>query len=450
MNPVSKEQRIEVVDILRGFALLGILLVNMALYSFPLISEFTGTPRGTGMLDGAADFVVTWLAAAKFFGLFSFLFGLGMSFQMARFQDRGKDAVKFMVRRLLILAAFGLAHALFIWNGDILFIYGVLALIAVAFRNAKPGTLLIVAGILVAIPVAILVLGALASLTFSVIGEPPVADTAPNATLLDLERRTLETYRDGTLGQIFIWRAIEWFVLAFILFLVVGFDVEALFLLGLYFGKRGIFQNVEHYLPLFKKGMLFGFGMGLPMNFLAAWTSSDTHSLWASVGPVLLLAFGPVLTGGYISALVILAQNKIWRDLLSPLAAAGRMALTNYLIQSIVCTLIFYSYGLGLYGHVGAAAGVVLSVAIWLIQLRVSVAWFGRFQFGPMEWLWRTLSYDKAQSMRKPILKTSLTRARPYSAVFGDGPNAAFVTLIKHSRVGLLNRDLTADHLPGT
>lgn len=113
----------------------------------------------------------------------------------------------------------------------------------------------------------------------------------------------------------------------------------------------------------------------------------------------MLVAFGPVLTCGYVSALVILTHNKIWRDRLSPLAAAGRMALTNYLMQSVVCTFIFYSYGFGLFGDVGAAGGVVLTVAIWVIQLGVSVAWFKKFQFGPMEWLWRTLSYGKAQPM---------------------------------------------------
>lgn len=145
--------------------------------------------------------------------------------------------------------------------------------------------------------------------------------------------------------------------------------------------------------------MLFGLGIGLPMNFLAAWASSDVQSVWAEAGALMLVAFGPVLTCGYVSALVILTHNKIWRDRLSPLAAAGRMALTNYLMQSVVCTFIFYSYGFGLFGDVGAAGGVVLTVAIWVIQLGVSVAWFKKFQFGPMEWLWRTLSYGKAQPM---------------------------------------------------
>jgi uncharacterized protein len=400
-TPIPREQRIEVVDILRGFALLGILLVNMALYSFPVIAEFTGTPRGTGMLDGAAEFTIGWLAAAKFFVLFSFLFGLGMSTQMARFQDRGQDSVKFMIRRLLILMAFGFAHALFIWNGDILVIYGVLGLIAVAFRNAKPGTLLMVAGLLVAIPVALLVLAALATLGSFFVGEPAAEDTSVNAMLKDFERRNLETYRDGTLGQIFIWRALEWIVFAFITLLLTGLYIEAMFLLGLYFGKRGIFQNIEQYLPLFRKGMLFGLGIGLPVSLLAAWASSDVHSIWASVGPLLIVVSGPVLTCGYVSALVLLAQNKIWRARLSPLAAAGRMSLTNYLMQSVICTFIFYSYGFGLYGDVGAAAGVGLSVAIWVVQLGISVAWLRRFKFGPMEWLWRTLSYGKAQ----PVLQ---------------------------------------------
>jgi len=275
--------------------------------------------------------------------------------------------------------------------------------VAAALRNAKPKSLLITAGILAAIPTALMLLGGVAAGTLSGIGGIAATDASPNSPLLDLERRSLETYRDGTFGQIFVWRAIEWLVVVFFTFLVAGFYIEAMFLVGLYFGKQGIFQNVEQHLPLIKRGMHFGLGIGLPANLAAAWMLSDPHSPWAALGSTLLMAFGPVLTCGYVSGVVILAQSRTSRDRFSPLAAAGRMALSNYLTQSIVCTTLFYSYGFGLYGQVGAGAGVILSVAIWLIQLRVSVAWLRKFQFGPIEWLWRTLSYGRVQPMRIEI-----------------------------------------------
>jgi uncharacterized protein len=116
-----------------------------------------------------------------------------------------------------------------------------------------------------------------------------------------------------------------------------------------------------------------------------------------------LPTLGPILTFGYVSALVLLAQKEPWRKPLKPLAAAGRMALTNYLMQSVICTFLFYSYGLRLYGSVGAAAGLVLSVSIWLVQLPISMLWLGKFRFGPMEWLWRSLTYGKAQPMKPTV-----------------------------------------------
>ncbi|MCS6848519.1 MAG: DUF418 domain-containing protein [Anaerolineae bacterium] len=405
IQPTTASERIDVLDILRGFALLGILAVNMAIFSFPLISQFIGTPRGDGALDRVAEFLVTWLATSKFYPLFAFLFGLGMTLQMERIQAAGGGPARFIVRRLLVLMIFGLIHALLIWNGDVLFIYAITGLVLVLFRNVPPRNLLIWAGVLIAIPVVFnlgsVVLGALSA------GASAEGMRVFDDLTQDLERRALETYARGTWGQIFVWRAIEWLITLALFLFNSWLQILALFLIGMYFAKRQIFQHLDEHLPLFRRGLRIGLGVGLPANFVVAWIAhvgerdlaSPLFGLWA----VLLLVFGPVLTFGYISAFVLLARQAAWHKRFAPLAAAGRMALSNYIMQSVVCTLIFYSYGLGLFGQVGAFAGLLLSVAIWLIQLPVSVAWLSRFRFGPLEWLWRTLTYGKAQ----PILKSS-------------------------------------------
>jgi uncharacterized protein len=145
--------------------------------------------------------------------------------------------------------------------------------------------------------------------------------------------------------------------------------------------------------------------VGLPANFAIALlqqAGGDVMSPLTSLWSTLVLVFGPVLTFGYISAFVLLTQRDTWRRRLTPLEAAGRMALSNYIAQSIIATLIFYSYGLGLFGQVGAFAGLVLTFAIWLIQLPISVLWLGKFRFGPLEWLWRSLTYGRMQPMGKP------------------------------------------------
>jgi uncharacterized protein len=405
IEPVPETERIAVIDILRGFALLGILVVNMAVYSFPITAVNTGTVRGDSPLDRIADVVIAGLATFKFYPLFSFLFGLGMSIQMLRIRQRGERAGWTLLRRQLVLMLIGLAHALLLWSADILFLYSLIGLAALLFRNVQPRTLSIWIPILYIIP---FVFGLMAILLALAIGGTSVANRTAEPfgssfSFAHLETRAIETYRDGTFLQIFVWRAIEWVIVLLSNVLTAGPQILALFLLGMYFGKRDIFQNLSDHQTLFRRGLVLGIAIGLPVNLVLAWLMQDRSSVWSLISPTVLPTLGPILTFGYVSALVLLAQKEPWRKPLKPLAAAGRMALTNYLMQSVICTFLFYSYGLRLYGSVGAAAGLVLSVSIWLVQLPISMLWLGKFRFGPMEWLWRSLTYGKAQPMKPTV-----------------------------------------------
>jgi len=409
ITPTPAHERIDLFDILHGFALLGILIVNMGIFSFPYIAQFTRTPRGDSVLDYATEFLIMALATWKFYPLFSFLFGLGMWMQIERIQAVGGNPERFMVRRLLVLMGFGLIHALLIWNGDILFVYALVGLVALLFRKVQPRTLLIWAGVLVAIPVifgtGFVALGTLLAVDMSGAAEGM-------AMFRDLEQRTIEIYARGSWAEIFVWRAIEWLLFQFFLFLDGGMlQILALFLIGMYFGKRQIFQRLNEK-PASERRLPAGsvcLVAGLTVNLALAWQIQVTNPLspLAGLWPVLILVAGPILSYGYLALFVTLTRTDVWRHRLQPLAAAGRMALSNYISQSIICTLIFYSYGLGLFGQVGAFAGLLISIVIWVVQLGISLLWLRRFQYGPLEWAWRSLTYGKSQTITLPANRPS-------------------------------------------
>jgi uncharacterized protein len=402
MEPVRTAERIPEIDLLRGFALLGILVANMPFFSFPITAQITGTLRGATSLDRAADLLVYGLAIGKFYPLFSFLFGVGMGLQILRMSQRGEPPQRLLLRRQLALMVIGLAHALLLWSVDILFLYALVGLVALLCRNLSDKTLRTAIVALYGIPIFFGVASLI--LAFAVLGTavPPESE-APFGFLAGLEQRALATYRDGTWIQIFVWRAVEWLIVLGINLSTVGLQILALFLLGMYCARKGFFTRLQFYRRFLRTTLIAGLAAGLPANLFMGWAELQHGTLWPSFASTLMPVIGPLLTAGYVSGLILLAQLPRMRRWLRPLMDAGRMALTNYLMQSLVCTFLFYSYGFALYGSVGAAAGLALSVAIWLLQLPLSSWWFSRFQFGPMEWLWRKLTYGRTPAMKRTV-----------------------------------------------
>jgi uncharacterized protein len=178
-----------------------------------------------------------------------------------------------------------------------------------------------------------------------------------------------------------------------------------MFLLGVYFGKRELLHNLEANAPFFRKLLVSGLIVGLISSFIYASLSLPLARYDLNV--TLFIAqtahtFGaPALSLAYLSTFALLWLQPAWRERLKVLAPVGQMALTNYLTQSIVCTLIFYGYGLGFFGQVGTAGGLLLAVALYSLQVVFSNWWMKRFNYGPVEWLWRSLTYLKPQPMRR-------------------------------------------------
>ncbi len=404
-GPIAPKQRIAIVDILRGFALFGILLVNMELFHGSYAAMIAGIDDAVTPLDQWANWLVAFFAEGKFYSIFALLFGLGLALQYERARAAGSRFAPRWLRRMAVLLLFGLVHAYLIWTGDILILYSLLGSLLLLWRNSKPRTLLVWALILLLVPLVINgALFALVALGSASLGEAEMAQLL-NAQMDEYRRMAAEAdliYATGGYAAITMQRVSE-MNLVYMTLPFIAPNVLAMMLLGLYAGKRRIFTDLPEHLPFIRKLWIWGLVIGLAGNFLYVYFGAQSTRTTPSLALMISLVgqtFGaPALAIFYMSSLVLLFQRPAWQRVLSPLAAVGRMALTNYLLQSIISTLLFYGYGFALYDDVNAASGVLLAIAIYALQIVFSNWWLRRFQFGPMEWLWRTLTYGRRQPM---------------------------------------------------
>jgi uncharacterized protein len=403
-GPVGAAERLEVVDVLRGFALFGILLINITAFKSP------GGPPGLGFQGGDLDRLVIQgtllLVESKFFTLFSFLFGLGFSIQLLRAQARGDRFVPRFARRLLALLLFGVLHVALLWDGDILILYALVGFLLLLFRNASPRALLRWVAALFLVPILLIAVGLGTIELLRASSQYGVRIEAAEATLLStltqLRAEAVQTFGSGGYREITAQRVVDYGG-TFPLLLSRVPSVLGMFLLGLYVGKLGVLRRVEAHLPLLRRVRFWGLSVGLLASLVIVVAQSRLGPISALVALLFNQALaGPILSLGYAATIVLLAQRPAWKRRLTPLAATGRMALTNYLGQSLICTTIFYGYGYGLAGQVGAAAGTLLAIGVYTFQVLWSVWWFRRFRFGPMEWLWRSLTYGQVQPLRRP------------------------------------------------
>jgi uncharacterized protein len=404
--PVRPGQRILTIDILRGFAILGILLVNTALFTRSVLNmAMRLTPPATP-LDQVADWLIKFFAEGKFYSIFSFLFGLGMAIQFARAEEHNARFGPFWIRRMLVLLLFGLIHAFLIWPGDILILYSVLGIALLLWRKARPRTLLVWVVVFLVVPVLIYAaLWGLTALGTMSVGEAEMARLVDEqvAGYRALGAQADHIYAAGSFPEVTAQRARD-MVFMFSVWPFMAFNVLAMMLLGLFAGRCGIFEDIPGHLPLIRKVWLWGLIVGLIGNGIYVIFGQQSNRAMPSLANMLSTTgqtFGaPALALFYMATLTLLAERAVWRARLAPLANTGRMALSNYLLQSLVCTLLFYGYGFALYGRIGTAGGIVLTAAIFALQVVFSTWWLGRFRFGPMEWLWRTLTYGKRQAMK--------------------------------------------------
>nr|WP_296076617.1 DUF418 domain-containing protein [uncultured Actinoplanes sp.] len=385
-GPTPSTARLPVVDALRGLALLGILLVNMTLFKTAPSIEHLAATAIDGPWDAAGAVLVKVFAEGKFIGLFSLLFGFGVATQVARLQRRGGRWRTTYLRRQAALGLIGAIHLVFVWFGDILTTYALVGVVLLAFVNRAPRTLLAwaagILGTLATVAAVGLVLRATTGSTSLLAAERAAAsaDTAEAGRLTEL-------YRSGGYLDLVQERATNpgglLFGLAFSLVIL------AMMLLGMYAARVGLFTDAAHRARLTSIARL-GVGVGLPLNVLVVIVQSAGDFFTVLSGQLLLMSLAaPLLTVGVAACGVLLYGRGRWPWL----EAAGRLALSNYLFQSVVLSTVFYTYGWGLFGRVGAATGIGLSVVLFAVQLIVSRWWLDRMRAGPVERVLRRMTY---------------------------------------------------------
>ncbi|MGH9508958.1 MAG: DUF418 domain-containing protein, partial [Terriglobales bacterium] len=304
LAPLSASERLDEVDLLRGWALLGILLVNMNYFAWPLFTIFLKR-QWENPADLWAEIAIGFFAQGKFYTLFSFLFGFGFSIFLLKGEQKGRSAMGLFARRLLVLMAIGVVHAFLIWAGDILLLYAMAGFLLFLFRKTKPRTLLIWWCILTFAPMLLMGTGVLAAR----FDAATAADMQKDGAVQEAKLRTViaEAERvmpSGSFTEITRIRSLELFTFyQFMPFFAPS--VLAMFLLGLYAGRQGILHRVREHLPLFRKLRLAGFLLGAPLSAVAVWTMY--HSSMLVPSPIGLLgglagALGAPLLGlGYAS-----------------------------------------------------------------------------------------------------------------------------------------------------
>jgi len=398
LQPVAAADRIEVIDILRGVALLGILLMNMEALSGPLDLSFTGIdPHWTG-LDYGVDAAIYVLVQGKFFTLFSLLFGAGFAIMAQRAEAACRDFTPFYLRRSAGLLLIGLCHALLVWSGDILVIYALVSLPLLATREA-PQRWLPAMGLATYLcaGVMMLLLGALVGMAAQVQGDggSTASAIAQGQHTVELQR---QAYGHGTFGQAVAQRASD-LGTALSGALIIGPEVLGMFLLGSWFARSGALAEPARFERLYRRLRRVALPVGLALMLVsAAWVPYLAPGTFT---PVTGAAYALSSVASLLMCLGYLAWIVHWHQHLRVLAPMGRMALTQYILQSLVCTWVFYGYGLGAFETLPRAWQVPFALALFTLQVLLSHAWLHRFRFGPLEWIWRAMTYGRWPVLRR-------------------------------------------------
>ena len=509
LSPIPSTQRLDVLDVLRGFALIGICLVNVEFFNRPVVESGEGIPAGLRGLDWLTAFVVNYFVAGKFWILFSLLFGMGFALMLERAVAAGRPFLPVYLRRIAALAVFGLLHHIFLWSGDILLSYaiGALVLLVALFARGKWLLAAILACFALSAIPSLRIAGALATpLIFAGLlalylrpqaGKPmfPAAMVLPGALMLLAALILAVSGKAGGVAEVaftgallialglLAWRysepvsarplraGVAIFAVCFGLLVLdggmrhfapasaplssagatsehgetasedearrlrhhervrrsqeernllahgsyrdtvamrtrhlgerlrdeMGFGVVlvGVFLIGVWFVRSGIIANARAHLPLFRRLAAFGIPAGLLLGLAGGLVATGRPPGVADQGydfahALLMLGSLPASLG-YMAALILLLHGRA-RAAVATLAPFGRMALTHYLTQTLVLSLLFYGYGAGLWG-MGRAAQTGVALALCAVQIVLSHWWLSRFSQGPVEWLWRALTY---------------------------------------------------------
>ena len=391
IQPTQLESRIHSLDELRGFALLGILIMNIISFSHIGMSYLNPT-LGAG-IEGYNKYFHAFsylFADMRFMSLFSMLFGAGVVLFSNNIAEKGKSAAAFHYMRMFFLIIFGFIHAYLIWMGDILVSYALCGSLVFLMRNWKVRTLLIWASIFFFVPILLNLMTYF--LTPAEMLEKIFAFWTPTAEEVNLE---LEAYR-GSYGRQLPERmkaAANFQTKVFLIEYL--WRVMAMMMVGIALFKKGIL-SAERSKGFYKKMFGICFSLGLLVSALSLYWSydSDWNGVWVmNIGHSYNYIASFIMALGYVALLMWWSKSSFMSQLKKRFASVGRMAFTNYILTSLICTFIFYGHGLGYYGSFDRFQQWIVVLIVWAIILFISPAILKKYKQGPLEWLWRKLTY---------------------------------------------------------
>ena len=391
LTPVQPRERLVTLDVLRGFALCGVLIGNMVLYS----GRWAERGPAPTTLDTIADWFEMIFVSSKAQTLLTFLFGFGFAVQLLRAEDRHEPVMGLYLRRLVALLVLGSLHVSLLWWGDVTWTYAIAGFGLLPFMRASNRTRVVVGLVLIFVPVVVS--------RIPVVFEACVVSLMTGAEYQAAgERMVAAIHNPGHAGLSWehVRYALVWEVAIYSWYFA---WTLGRFLLGYVAGKlRWFDRDGADHLPVFRRMAIWGGAVAITMT--AFEVLERVHVIprfgWNLVAVVVQEVAFLAMTITYIGIVMLVMQRATWRRILGILAPVGRMPLTTYYMQSLVCTFVYYGWGLGWAGHVGAADTLGIALAIFAVQIAIAHVWLRYFRFGPLEWVWRTAVYWKRQPMR--------------------------------------------------
>lgn len=394
--PGPARQRIAAIDLLRGIAMLGILLMNIQSFAMPVTAY--SYPWSWGDMTGInaiTHYVTHVIASGKFISIFSMLFGAGILLQLSRFEDP-RDATRIHFRRMLGLLAFGLIHAYALWYGDILFSYALLGMLVFVFRNRTIGQLLWIALAFFAAGLVMnLLIGALAYVADAHLGQD--LDSAFNPSHA-AQMKEVTAYRGSWLEQMPTRALTSITVQTYILMIYSLPFVTAFMLLGMALMKSGFYAGAwprKRYVMIAILGIEIGWCISAAGLMIDAKTGRQPTLSATLLTHLNTLAMAPTAVG-YSAAVILIAGSPLARWL-APLVAVGKTALSCYLLETLLCTTIFYGHGFGYFGRLERGELLLVVLGVWIVVMMLAWTWTHFFRYGPAEWLWRAITYGTAR-----------------------------------------------------
>ncbi len=412
--PISKKERIRVIDAIRGIALFGVFLVNTVMFNATLFSFMSSPVANPWTSSNSSDLLpalfIQIFGEGKAYTIFSFLFGLGFYLFITRANAKGLEGKKLFSRRLKFLLLFGLLHFSFVWYGDILQTYALTGFLMLLFTKCKAKTLLIWATVLISFYIlsfsVITLITTEPSSTETVSTNTVTTDTVTTETITSdpfnmqaITDKQHEVYHNGSFLEVVRFRVTTELFLVISTYLFFLGKILGMFLIGLYCGKKNVFENLHTNLNKVKKYFLVSLltatittiGFVSIQSGLIGNHSAEIHALFKALKELSIIC----LASTYVTGIILLYYGGKFKKLFSIFASVGQMALTNYLIQCILLSLIFYSHGLGLMEELNIFTCIGITLVFYTIQMIYSPIWLKYKKYGPFEYIWRKLTYGK-------------------------------------------------------